>query len=293
MLIKRLQDQILDVVGPIAIALEHISSLQSSQQEGTESIIIPSSDVNGLYTCLTKALCLLRSLNSQLPLKRRKQILEKLNPKLTSLANELLPDAGKLLFGPSFEEKFKQRNETAKIISAASARKQTQQYFRRGAKNAASGTTRLLIPEEGIHSELGVEDKADFKASHHNQTKIFSDCAAQSGNRYVQITNWFSTTQPQQYIVGRVRASPGEFKPDVPSRPSETFCNKLGVSYQRPLGAQRNFGLSDLFHRTSLSKYTTNYDIFGRGSRVNKPRVGRLDTKTSNSVCTITAGYRL
>ena len=69
---KRLQDQILDVVGPIAMALEHVSSLQSSLQEGTESINIPSSDVNGLYTCLTKALCLLGSLNSQLSLERRK-----------------------------------------------------------------------------------------------------------------------------------------------------------------------------------------------------------------------------
>ena len=55
---KRLQDQILDVVGPVAMALEHVSSLQSSLQEGTESINTPSSDVNGLYTCLTKALCL-------------------------------------------------------------------------------------------------------------------------------------------------------------------------------------------------------------------------------------------
>ena len=60
----------------------------------------------------------------------------------------------------------------------------------------ASGTTRLLIPEEGIHSELGVETEANFKASHHNQTKTLSDCAAQSGNRYVQISNQFSTTPP-------------------------------------------------------------------------------------------------
>ena len=117
------------------MTLEHVSSLQSSLQEGTESINIPSSDVKALYTCLTKALCLLGSLNSQLSLERRKQILEKLNPKLTSLANEPLPDAGKLLFGPSFEEKIKQRNETAKIISAASARKPTQQFFRRGASS--------------------------------------------------------------------------------------------------------------------------------------------------------------
>ena len=286
------------------MTLEHVSSLQSSLQEGTASINIPSSDVNGLYTCLTKALCLLGSFNSQASLERRKQILEKLNTKLTSLANEPLPDAGKLLFGPSFEEMIKQRNETAKIISAASARKPTQQFFRRGAssnyrpwreaKNVVGGTTKLLIPEGGIHSELWVEAEEDFKVSNHNQTKILSDWAAQSGNKYVQSSNQFSTTLPQ-YSVGKVRASPGEFKPDAPSRPSETFCDKLGVRYQRPVCAQCNFGLSNLFHRTPgpLPKYRTKYDIFGQGSRVNKQRAGRLDTKTSNSVCTIKSGYKL
>ena len=130
------------------------------------------------------------------------------------------------------------------------------------AKNVASGTTRLLIPEGGIHSELGVEAEEDFKVSNHNQTKILSDWAAQSRNRYVQSSNQFSTTLPQ-YSVGKVRASPGEFEPDAPSRLSETFCEKLGVSYQRPVGAQCNFGLSDLFHRTPLPKYSTIYDIFG------------------------------
>ena len=160
------------------------------------------------------------------------------------------------------------------------------------AKNVASGTTRLLIPEGGIHSELGVEAEEDFNVSNHNQTKLLSDWAAQSGNRYVQSSNQFSTTLPQ-YSVGKVRASPGEFEPDAPSRPSETFCDKLGVSYQRPVGAQCNFGLSDLFHRTPLPKCPTKYDIFGQGSRVNKQRAGRLDTKTSNLVCTIKSGHRL
>ena len=129
---KRLQHQILDVVGLIVMALEHVSSLQSSQQENTELINILSWDVNDLYMHLTKALCLLGCLNFQLSFQRRKQILDKLNPKLNSLANELLPDAGKLLFGPSFEEKIKQRNETAKFISAAAAKKPTQQFFQRG-----------------------------------------------------------------------------------------------------------------------------------------------------------------
>ena len=40
----------------------------------------------------------------------------------------------------------------------------------------------------------GVEADEDFKVSNHNQTKILNDWAAQSGNRYVQSSNQFSTT---------------------------------------------------------------------------------------------------
>ena len=108
---KRLQDQILDVV-------------------------VPSNNINGLYACLTKALCLLGSINNQLTVQRRKHILDKLNPKLNSLATEPFPDAGKMLFGESFEEKIKQRNETARIISAATAKKPANQFFRRGAPSS-------------------------------------------------------------------------------------------------------------------------------------------------------------
>jgi hypothetical protein len=47
-------------------------------------------------------------------------------------ATEPFPDAGKMPFGQSFEEKIKQRNGTVKIISAANAKKPNQQFFRRG-----------------------------------------------------------------------------------------------------------------------------------------------------------------
>ncbi|CAB4031124.1 Hypothetical predicted protein, partial [Paramuricea clavata] len=132
---KRLQDQILDVVGPLSMVFEHVSGWQSSQ-DSAETITVPSNNINGLYACLTKALCLLGSINNQLTVQRRKQILDKLNPKLNSLATEPFPDAGKMLFGESFEEKTKQRNETARIISAATAKKPANQFFRRGAPSS-------------------------------------------------------------------------------------------------------------------------------------------------------------
>ena len=128
---KRLQYQILNNVGPLSMAFEHVSSWQSNQ-DGIETITIPSSNINGLYACLTKALCLLGSINNQLTTQRRKLILDKLNPKLNSLGTEPFPEAGKVLFGQSFEEKIKQRNETARMISAATAKKPSQQFFRRG-----------------------------------------------------------------------------------------------------------------------------------------------------------------
>lgn len=89
-------------------------------------------DVDGLYTCLSKALTLLGSANTQYKVQRRKQVLDKLNPQMSSLASEAFPDAGKNLFGPSFEEKVKKRNETVKVLSKAAPRKSNMQFFWRG-----------------------------------------------------------------------------------------------------------------------------------------------------------------
>ncbi len=66
---KRIQDQILGVVDPLSMAFKHVSSWQSNQ-DGVETITIPSSNINGLYACLTKALCLLGSINNQLTTQR-------------------------------------------------------------------------------------------------------------------------------------------------------------------------------------------------------------------------------
>lgn len=113
---KKYQDQLLDIVGPLSMAFENISSWQENEDD-SGSITLPTQDVDGLYTSLSKALTLLGSANAQYKVQRRKQVLDKLNPQRSSLASEPFPDAGKNLFGSSFEEKVKKRNETVKILS--------------------------------------------------------------------------------------------------------------------------------------------------------------------------------
>ena len=75
---KKLQDQLLDIVGPLSMAFVHISSRQEREDESSSFTL--TQDVEGLYTCLTKALTLLGSINAQYKVQRRKQVLDKLNP---------------------------------------------------------------------------------------------------------------------------------------------------------------------------------------------------------------------
>ena len=76
----------------------------AGRKDDSGSIALPTQCVDGLCTSLSKALTLLGSVNAQYKV-QRKQESDKLNPEIRSLASEPLPDAGKDLFGPSFEEK--------------------------------------------------------------------------------------------------------------------------------------------------------------------------------------------
>ena len=126
---KKHQDQLLDIDGPLSMAYEHISSWQENEDDSRFHYLYLTQDVDGLYTCLSKALTLLGSVNAQYKVQRRKQVLDKLNPQMSSLASEPFPDAGKNLFGPSVEEKVKKRNETVKILSKVAAKKSNMQFF--------------------------------------------------------------------------------------------------------------------------------------------------------------------
>ena len=67
---KKHQDQLLDIVGPLSMVFEHISSWQENEDD-SGSIAVPTQDVGGLYTCLSKALTLLGSANAQYKVQRR------------------------------------------------------------------------------------------------------------------------------------------------------------------------------------------------------------------------------
>ena len=103
-----------------------------------DSITLSTQDVDGLYACLSKAHTLLGSVDAQHKVQRRKQVLDKLNSQMSSLTFEPFPDASKNLFGPSFEENVKKRNETVKILSKTVPRKSNTQFFQRGTSSQFS-----------------------------------------------------------------------------------------------------------------------------------------------------------
>ena len=105
-LIKKSQDLILDVTGPLAMAWEHMNSAETL-----------SADV--IQTCISKALFLPGNACSHMTTWRRRLVLDKLGSDYGSLAKESFPECKKDLFGPGLEEKVTKRAETAEVISTA------------------------------------------------------------------------------------------------------------------------------------------------------------------------------
>ena len=79
---KKLQDQLLDIVGSLSMAFEHISSWQENEDE-SGTITLPTQDVDGLYACLSKALTLLGPVNAQYKVQRRKPVVDKVDPQMS------------------------------------------------------------------------------------------------------------------------------------------------------------------------------------------------------------------
>jgi len=67
--------------------------------------------------------------NAQYKGQRRKKVLDKLNPKLSSLASEPFSDAGKTCLVHPFEEKVRKTSETVKTLPEAGPRKSNKQFF--------------------------------------------------------------------------------------------------------------------------------------------------------------------
>ena len=91
---RKLQDQLLHIVGPVSMVFGHVSNWHESE-DNPGSVILPTQDVGGLYTCLSKARTLLGSANAQYKVHRQKQVLDKPKPQMSSIASEPFPGTGK------------------------------------------------------------------------------------------------------------------------------------------------------------------------------------------------------
>ena len=121
--LRKTQDLLLDVAGPIAMSYEMVWQAKENAQP---------LDLSMLLSCLTRSLQLLGNVNNHVSAKRRAQVLSKIGPKYASLSNESWETNGRELFGKQFEQRLKQRAETAKAISTASFVQRGKPFFPRG-----------------------------------------------------------------------------------------------------------------------------------------------------------------
>ena len=126
-----LQDRVLDILGPMSFAYEHLN-LIVHQCEEESSVALTQEQVKGLFNAIYNSMALVGNASALLSKERRSLVLKKINSKgtLASLAAEEFPDAKKNLFGDSFEERLKTRSETAKTLFQAANVGENTMFFR-------------------------------------------------------------------------------------------------------------------------------------------------------------------
>ena len=118
--LRKTQDLLLDVTGPIAMSYEMVWQAKENSQ---------SLDLSTLLSCLTRSLQLLGNVNNHVSAKRRAQVLSIIGQKYASLSNESWETNGKELFDQQFEQRLKQRSRTAKAISTATFVQRGKPFF--------------------------------------------------------------------------------------------------------------------------------------------------------------------
>ena len=98
--LRKTQDLLLDVAGPIAMSYEMVWQAMENAHP---------LDLSILLSCLTRSLQLLGNVNNHLSAKRRTQILSKIDPKYSSLSNESWKTNGRELPGHSGEGENRQQ----------------------------------------------------------------------------------------------------------------------------------------------------------------------------------------
>ena len=101
-----LQDRVLDIVGPMSFAYEHLN-LNLHQCEEETGIKLTQEQVKRLFNAIYNSMALVGDVSALLSKERHSLVLKKINSKgtLASLAAEEFPDAKKNLFGDGFEER--------------------------------------------------------------------------------------------------------------------------------------------------------------------------------------------
>lgn len=117
--LKELQDNILDIFGPLCTVYENLLSMFNTI--GTDSVIqLEKDSVSAFLTCIKHAMLLAGDVSTRVAINRRELVLKKINPLLLSLANEDFSGTQRQLFGAGFEQRLKTRSETAETIGKAS-----------------------------------------------------------------------------------------------------------------------------------------------------------------------------
>ena len=117
--LKELQDNILDLVGPLSTMFENFLAMRDNlDQDGV--IELDKASINSFLSCVKYPLLLAGDALAGISIKRRELVLKKINPLLVSMANEHFPYAQRQLFGPGIEQRLKTRSETASTIEKAS-----------------------------------------------------------------------------------------------------------------------------------------------------------------------------
>ena len=119
-------------------------------------------DTSLILSFATKGLQLFDNDNSHLLNKRREQVLSNIGQKYTFRPNEKLENNGKELFRQQFEQRLKQRSETAKAISAASFSPKGKQFFRGALPRQSPGIEGVQPTTTGVHiSKVNLTDHPD------------------------------------------------------------------------------------------------------------------------------------
>ena len=129
--LSRLQNFLLDAVGPLASAYNHMTSHENPDPELVQQ-------------CIQLALRIMGNTSAQFSQERRSKALARLNPDLKSLVeDEDFSKAAPFLFGSGFEKKAKERSEAVSCLrKAASAPKKEEgssKKFFQGARSQWRG----------------------------------------------------------------------------------------------------------------------------------------------------------